>query len=314
MALPPPPLLTPGFPTLACPAGLRLQFAQWANDLSFRLFDYGSAAANRRHYGRDRPPSLAGGVGACKAAFKGGSRVWFKGWHVAACLPTRSLAAAWLKGSLTQAAPSSSQPPMQPPPPVPIPVARQLPPAGRARRPACGRPGRHHQPRLRDGACAAAAPGGSALLLPHPASGPHGGWPPAVEGAGDRGWVRQDVAAGAAGSAGLVERAAAGALEGQVRQWPGSQWLSSKFALLFAAGPHVCGAGRHPPLCAQQAAEPTVNADSCQPSGRSWAKQSCAACVTRRQCRKATPVSPPTRKLATERHACQPSHSSLPPS
>lgn len=34
-------------------------FAQWANDLSFRLFDYGTAAANRRHYGRDRPPSLA---------------------------------------------------------------------------------------------------------------------------------------------------------------------------------------------------------------------------------------------------------------
>lgn len=34
-------------------------FAQWANDLSFRLFDYGSAAENRRHYGRDRPPSLA---------------------------------------------------------------------------------------------------------------------------------------------------------------------------------------------------------------------------------------------------------------
>ncbi|KAL4458518.1 hypothetical protein ABPG75_013383 [Micractinium tetrahymenae] len=34
-------------------------FAQWSNDLSFRLFDYGSAAANRRHYGSDRPPSLA---------------------------------------------------------------------------------------------------------------------------------------------------------------------------------------------------------------------------------------------------------------
>lgn len=36
------------------------QFAQWALDPSFRLFDYGSKAANRRHYGTDRPPSLAG--------------------------------------------------------------------------------------------------------------------------------------------------------------------------------------------------------------------------------------------------------------
>ncbi|KAI7841938.1 hypothetical protein COHA_004465 [Chlorella ohadii] len=34
-------------------------FAQWALDPSFRLFDYGSKAANRRHYGTDRPPSLA---------------------------------------------------------------------------------------------------------------------------------------------------------------------------------------------------------------------------------------------------------------
>ena len=41
-----------------------LQFAQWARDLSFRLFDYGSAAANRQHYGTDRPPSMAG-VNVC---------------------------------------------------------------------------------------------------------------------------------------------------------------------------------------------------------------------------------------------------------
>lgn len=34
-------------------------FAQWARDLSFRLFDHGSAAANQRAYGSDRPPSLA---------------------------------------------------------------------------------------------------------------------------------------------------------------------------------------------------------------------------------------------------------------
>ena len=37
-----------------------LQFGQWSKDLGFRLFDYGSKAANRRHYGADRPPSMAG--------------------------------------------------------------------------------------------------------------------------------------------------------------------------------------------------------------------------------------------------------------
>lgn len=42
------------------PFFLAPQFAQWAHDPSFRLFDYGSKAANRGHYGTDRPPSLAG--------------------------------------------------------------------------------------------------------------------------------------------------------------------------------------------------------------------------------------------------------------
>ena len=37
-----------------------LQFAQWSLDPSFRLFDYGTKAANRQHYGSDRPPSVAG--------------------------------------------------------------------------------------------------------------------------------------------------------------------------------------------------------------------------------------------------------------
>lgn len=62
-------------PFFYCPGGLQLQFAQWANDLSFRLFDYGTAAANRRHYGRDRPPSLAGGWAAVVGGDGEGSRV-----------------------------------------------------------------------------------------------------------------------------------------------------------------------------------------------------------------------------------------------
>lgn len=62
-------------PFFLCPGGLQLQFAQWANDLSFRLFDYGTAAANRRHYGRDRPPSLAGGWAAVVGGDGEGSRV-----------------------------------------------------------------------------------------------------------------------------------------------------------------------------------------------------------------------------------------------
>lgn len=37
-----------------------LQFAQWSKDFAFRLFDYGSAAANREQYGSARPPSMAG--------------------------------------------------------------------------------------------------------------------------------------------------------------------------------------------------------------------------------------------------------------
>lgn len=32
---------------------------QWAQDPSFRMYDYGTAAANRQHYGTDKPPSIA---------------------------------------------------------------------------------------------------------------------------------------------------------------------------------------------------------------------------------------------------------------
>lgn len=37
-----------------------LQFGQWGRDQSFRLFDYGTAAANEEHYGQAQPPSIAG--------------------------------------------------------------------------------------------------------------------------------------------------------------------------------------------------------------------------------------------------------------
>ncbi|EFN54341.1 hypothetical protein CHLNCDRAFT_24871 [Chlorella variabilis] len=48
---------TYSMPALSLHSGAH--FAQWSNDLSFRLFDYGTAAANRERYGTDRPPSIA---------------------------------------------------------------------------------------------------------------------------------------------------------------------------------------------------------------------------------------------------------------
>eukprot|EP00887_Chlorella_sp_A99_P006357 scaffold3.g6357.t1 len=44
-------------PALAMHCGAH--FAQWARDLNFRLYDYGSAAANAAQYGSPRPPSVA---------------------------------------------------------------------------------------------------------------------------------------------------------------------------------------------------------------------------------------------------------------
>lgn len=97
-------------PSLLGTAVLCLQFAQWANDLSFRLFDYGSAAENRRHYGRDRPPSLAGGLGA--------------GWSDDAGEKAGSADSSFLKAAargswdyISTAGPSN--PPPQPPTPPP---------------------------------------------------------------------------------------------------------------------------------------------------------------------------------------------------
>lgn len=52
------------------PPSLFTQFSQWALDpKSFALFDYGTAAANRKHYGTDRPPSLAG-ADCCQACLE----------------------------------------------------------------------------------------------------------------------------------------------------------------------------------------------------------------------------------------------------
>lgn len=55
--------------TRGCTQALSLHcgahFAQWSRDPHFRLYDYGSKAANRQHYGTDVPPSISGVAVAC---------------------------------------------------------------------------------------------------------------------------------------------------------------------------------------------------------------------------------------------------------
>lgn len=141
------------------------QFAQWARDASgFRLFDYGTAAANRQHYGEDRPPSLGGEIRRHGCAVPGGRMQ----------VSPASAASQW--AALPPAAPSNQAlphpaaltTPLCTPRPHTTPH-RALPPAGPACGPAGRRGRRHHPARLRAAARAAPARRGRALLLPHPA-------------------------------------------------------------------------------------------------------------------------------------------------